>query len=361
MIDHLEIIRQNAATADTSGIFPEENLSALAKSCLPMLVFEGGSISDAAAAVESVSGCCASTGLLLAMHYIYSFKLMTDNYGDDERAAVKARAVQGRLINTLSVDINMGSMNRGGIPDAKLTLRDGRWSVSGHKIYCSGAKQLGYYFVRCQVVDGGDENRATFVLVDPRDPKIKIKDSWDHIGIRASESHDVILNDVEVSAGSIGTFVPISPPRPAEHGLWNDVLLSSMYNGIAKSARTWFSVFLRDRQPTNLGANLATVPRLQDQIGMMDTCIINSDMILESAKNRYETGRLGYIQANQVKTLVAENSIKAIEIAVKNSGNHGLTKHNPLERHWRDIQTARVNMPQPDMVYARAGKAILGI
>ena len=53
--------------------------------------------------------------------------------------------------------------------------------------------------------------------------------------------------------------------------------------------------------------------------------------------------------------------MNAVDIAMKNSGTHGLSKNNPLERMWRDIQTSRINMPQPDMVYSRAGKKYLNV
>lgn len=361
MSDHLNIIRSNARIADEQGMFPGPNLIALADSKLPLLVLDGGEMMQAAAAVEEVSSCCASTGLLLAMHYIYSFKIMTDDYGDEERDGVRRAASNGYLINTFGVDNEMGSMNRGGVPPTKLIKKGSSWFVHGHKIYCSGAKQLGYYLVRCHVQDGVDDNRAAFVLVKSSSSSIEIRDTWHHLGLRASESHDVLFHEVQVSEGSLGTFVPLFPPKPARHGLWNDVMLSSMYNGIAKAARSWFVDFLKERKPTNLGASLATVGRLQDQLGMMDTEITNTDLLIQAGIRLYNEDKLGSVKANQIKTLAAENSITAIEIAVKNSGNHGLTRHNDLERHWRDIQTARVNMPQADMVYSRAGKALLGI
>jgi alkylation response protein AidB-like acyl-CoA dehydrogenase len=40
-------------------------------------------------------------------------------------------------------------------------------------------------------------------------------------------------------------------------------------------------------------------------------------------------------------------------------GNNGLTRHNPLERHYRDVLCARVHTPQDDSILSAAGRAAL--
>jgi alkylation response protein AidB-like acyl-CoA dehydrogenase len=41
-------------------------------------------------------------------------------------------------------------------------------------------------------------------------------------------------------------------------------------------------------------------------------------------------------------------------------GNPGLSRHNPLERHHRDVLCSRIHSPQDDMVLLGLGKAALG-
>ena len=48
-------------------------------------------------------------------------------------------------------------------------------------------------------------------------------------------------------------------------------------------------------------------------------------------------------------------------MAVEVSGNPGLTRANPLERHLRDVLCARVHSPQSDMVLGNAGRIALGL
>ena len=59
------------------------------------------------------------------------------------------------------------------------------------------------------------------------------------------------------------------------------------------------------------------------------------------------------------KHTVCANAIKAVDLAVGLIANPGLTRHNPLERLYRDVLCGRVNYPQDDMVLASAGRAAL--
>jgi alkylation response protein AidB-like acyl-CoA dehydrogenase len=62
-----------------------------------------------------------------------------------------------------------------------------------------------------------------------------------------------------------------------------------------------------------------------------------------------------------LKLAVTENAITAVEQALKLSGNHGISRHNPLERHYRNVLCARIHSPQEDMVRIAAGRAALEI
>ena len=49
--------------------------------------------------------------------------------------------------------------------------------------------------------------------------------------------------------------------------------------------------------------------------------------------------------------------MRRVEKAIAASGNPGLSRHNPLQRHYRDVLCGRIHTPQADMVLTGAGKA----
>ena len=56
---------------------------------------------------------------------------------------------------------------------------------------------------------------------------------------------------------------------------------------------------------------------------------------------------------------VTGNAIRVVELALQLSGNHGLSRRNPLERHYRDVLCSRIHTPQNDAILVAAGKRAL--
>ena len=57
--------------------------------------------------------------------------------------------------------------------------------------------------------------------------------------------------------------------------------------------------------------------------------------------------------------MVTNNVVRALELALSITGNHGLDRANPLERHYRDALCGRVHAPQSDSILTNAGRAAL--
>jgi alkylation response protein AidB-like acyl-CoA dehydrogenase len=62
-----------------------------------------------------------------------------------------------------------------------------------------------------------------------------------------------------------------------------------------------------------------------------------------------------------LKFTVTGNAIRAAELALQLSGNHGLSRNHPLERHYRDVLCSRIHTPQNDSILVAAGRARLGL
>jgi alkylation response protein AidB-like acyl-CoA dehydrogenase len=109
------------------------------------------------------------------------------------------------------------------------------------------------------------------------------------------------------------------------------------------------------RQPSNLGAALSTLPRYQEAIGEIDALLYTNTALLDRAAAA-AIGEISAIECNFVKLSVTNNAIKIAEKALSLVGNPGLSRANPLERHYRDALCGRVHSPQEDTVLLVAGK-----
>jgi alkylation response protein AidB-like acyl-CoA dehydrogenase len=50
-----------------------------------------------------------------------------------------------------------------------------------------------------------------------------------------------------------------------------------------------------------------------------------------------------------------------VNIALELAGNHGIARHNPLERHHRNVQCARIHAPSNSLLRAMAARRALGL
>ncbi|MDU1688993.1 MAG: acyl-CoA dehydrogenase family protein, partial [Bradyrhizobium sp.] len=139
-----------------------------------------------------------STALVLAMHYIQHFVMARHQEYPPRLARKLARdsVERGALINTFRVEPALGSPSRGGLPETIARRTETGWRLSGHKIYSTGAPILSWYSVWAKTDEA--EPRLGLFLVQAGLPGISIVETWDHLGLRASGSHDVVFDDVVV-------------------------------------------------------------------------------------------------------------------------------------------------------------------
>jgi alkylation response protein AidB-like acyl-CoA dehydrogenase len=308
-----------------------------------------------------------ATALILSMQLIQHAVLaagMADGRGWPasvyDRLA-RGAVADGELINALRVEPALGTPARGGLPATTGRRVAGGFLLSGHKIFSTGIPVLHWLAVWARTDD--DQPLVGTFLVPRAASGIRVIETWDHLGLRASASQDVVFEDVFIPEEYA---VDVRPPAAwgagpdPVHQAWNAALLGAMYLGIAEAARDWLAGYLRDRTPANLGAPLASLPRMQAAIGEIAARLRVGRRLLGSLAAEFDGGAVpALIESQVVKQRVTEDAIAAVQQAVALIGNAGLTRSNPLERHLRDVLCGRIHTPQDDSVFAGAGRAAL--
>lgn len=353
---------ETAAHYDRTGEFPFENFKILHQYGLlgytvpTSLGGSGANLSEARKVISAVAKGEPSTALVLVMQYLQHFRLQTNTQWPLHlRHLLAEQAVKdGALINSFRVEPDLGTPARGGLPATIARRTPDGWLISGNKIYSTGCYGLTWYVVWARSDD--EDPLVGGWLVHKDTPGIKIIEDWDHLGMRATCSHEVEFRDVLVPLDHAVAVSRLSVPKPefnAEASLWMSVLLSSLYDGAAQAARDWLVEFYINRKPSNLGASLSTLPRFQEIIGRIDTLLFTNQTLLDSAANGHVTPE----HAGQIKHLVTTNAIKAVELAIEASGNPGLSRKNPLERHYRNVLCGRIHTPQDDVALTAVGRS----
>ncbi|KKW91934.1 acyl-CoA dehydrogenase family protein [Sphingobium chungbukense] len=355
---------KTAAEHDRDASFPFENFSALHEYGLLALTIApekgglGGGLSETSRVVAEIAKGDPSTALVLIMQYLIHAGVEKDRWPGHLRRHIEAEAVsRGALVNALRVEPELGTPSRGGLP-VTTARRDGDgWRISGHKLFSTGSPILSYMLIWGRTE--GDDPHVGHFLVPGNSPGIRIEETWNHAGMRASGSHDVILEDVAIPFDHA-----VDLRRPAEWNGENSVqtawmvsLLGSLYDAVAQQGRDWFARFARTRVPSNLGAPLSTLYRYQELLGRIDALLLNNRILLQDLVRRTEAGAPPPASETLLlKYIITGNAIDAVALAVEATGNPGLTRNNPLERHYRDVLCSRAHAPQNDSILTLAGR-----
>ena len=371
-----------AAEHDRDGSFPHENFALLQAHGLVGIVAPlafGGSAATLATArqvVRAVAYADPATALVLTMTYLQTRQI--NRPGSRWPLRLRERVgrdsvEQGALLNALRVEPELGSPTRGGLPGTVARRNaDGGWTIDGHKMYCTGAPGLHWLLVwaRTDEPDGAPTRVGVF-LVPRHAPGVRQIEAWDHLGLRASGSHELVFDQVRVPADHAADIRPPSAWAPdaltpddrdalADQQAWMTVLLGALYDAAAQAGRDWTLDFVRQRAPGSLGAPLASLLRVQETLGEAAGLLLTNHLLLNQLTETTDDGAPPTAtDSGLIKWTVTHNAVRAVEKLLKLTGNHGLSRHNPLERHYRNVLSGPVHAPQDDALLVAAGKASL--
>jgi alkylation response protein AidB-like acyl-CoA dehydrogenase len=273
------------------------------------------------------------------------------------RRLVADSAERPQLLNAIRAEPEWGAPARGGLPATTIRRTADGWVLNGRKGFATGSEGLAYHLVWTVTEDA--QPLVAHAIVPADAPGIRIEKTWDHLGQRATSTHDVIYTDVQLPLDAFDGR-PVSdvgvPPIVA------GVAVPALYVGVADAAAAFFARFANERVPTSLGRPIATTPNIRAAAGEIAAQLAIADAVLFRAADAVDrqdpaAGSL----LGPVKLLGTRAAITAVQTAVAALGNAALTRHNPLERHLRDVLASRVHPPQEDAALATFGVRLLSV
>jgi len=363
------VLAARAAEHDRDASFPFEGVAEVHRAGLLTATVgrahggPGCGLADTVRILQALGGGDPAVALVTAMTlFTHAAQARSDSWPRAAHAQLlEASAAGPVLVNALRVEPDLGSPVRGGLPATVARRRGDHWELTGHKIFSTGAEALGWMLVWARTDE--EVPRVGSFLVRSGSEGLEVLPTWNHLGLRASRSDDVLLDAVQVPLGDvIGLAEPgADGGRDPIAGAWNALGLTALYLGVARAAQHWLTGFLHERTPTALGSPLAALPRFQAAVGEIEIALTGAERLVAALAQAADAGEARAAEdAGAAKVIGTRAAIGAVEQAVALIGNHGLTNDNPLQRHLRDVLCSRVHTPQDDMVLLAAGRAALG-
>jgi len=379
---------------DQENSFPFENFERLKETnyiALPVpeeMGGLGGTLLDFALCQERLAQGCASTALAVNMH-IFALGSMMENllnppetFNAPGESAVSVDAMVTTAKMMVSMLVGGKAIIGGGFTEAEI---GGNWGfpttkavrqehngvpgfvINGRKQFTSLSPIIDLFSVNTSTTDA-DGNAVIGLFVIPRGtPGIEIVETWDTMSMRATSSHDMVINDCWVPEQAC---VGLRAPGDADVGAnvllaWFCVSIGAVYTGVATAARNYAVEWAKTRKPILFERPIGHFPGVQFHIADMDIELAASRALIRETARRWMGGELrareDLSQIVLAKTQATNAAIRVVDTAMSVVGAPGIFRKNPMQRYYRDVRPGAFHPMTNDVAKELIGKTALGI
>ncbi len=357
------VLRERAAQAAQNGQLPEETLRDFQEAGFFRILqpsrWEGYELDpkDFFEVQLTLAEGCMSSAWVLGVVAIHNWQL----------ALFDDRAAQDVWSQDSSVLISSSYM-----PVGKVTRVEGGFRLSGRWGFSSGSKHCQWAFLGAMVPPaeaGGAPDYRTFLV--PRHD-YSILDNWDVMGLEATGSHDILVEDVFVPEyrthraldgfmqSSPGNAVNTAPLFRLPFGQIFVRAVSSATIGALQGAIDQFVELNKSRVAVNDGRKIVQDPGAQtalaDAMVAVDECrtvlLRNFELMMQRARAGESLSMAERVKMRYDSALVPDKCAQAIKTLMYNSGAATIFRNHGINRAFRDIHTGRAHVANCPGKYA---------
>ena len=330
-----------AMERDKTKEFPAENLKKLGELGLMGMMIPpeyGGSGADTVSyvlALAEVAYACASTAVVMSVHNSIVCESILRYGADDQKKKYLKRMATGEMIGAFALT----EPNAGSDPARQTTkaVFDGdSYVLNGTKRFTTTGKNAGIIIVTAKTDEEARHKGISAFLIEQGTPGLKVGPLEDKMGLRASDTVDLIIEDCRIPAanrlGNEGDGFLI-----AMTGLdGGRIGIAAQSVGVAKAAFDAAVQYSRERE--QFGQSISKFQGLRWMIADMATEIEAARLMMLSAAEMKDNGENYTLQASMAKLYASEMVNRITPKAIQIHGGYGFTKEYPVERYYRDAR-----------------------
>lgn len=346
-----ERVKPRAADIDRTGEFPWDIVDLFREYGLLGLGlpedYDGGGadLMTLAIAIEEIARVCATSSLLVAVQHLGAMPIVLAGTPEQKQRFLRPLA-SGQSLAAFALTEPEAGSDAGAARTLAVPSNAG-WVLNGSKAFITngGLAQVLVVFAGTAMADGTRQMSA--FIVDGDTPGLRVGHIEDKLGIRGSQTAQLVLENVEVSQDRVlGT--PGDGFKIAMRTLDRTRLgIGAQALGIAQGA---FDVAYRHLQERKqFGRPLADFQGLQWMLADMATQIEASRQLLYRACDVIEEAGLAISVAPHVarysamaKLMCSDTAMRVTTDAVQLLGGYGYIRDYPVERMMRDAKITQI-------------------
>jgi alkylation response protein AidB-like acyl-CoA dehydrogenase len=220
-------------------------------------------------------------------------------------------------------------------------VKDGdTYRVNGRKLWITNAAEASFFIVLANANPEAGYKGITAFLIERDFPGFAVGKKEDKLGIRASSTCELILDDCHVPAQNVlgevgqGYKIAIETLNEGRIGIGAQML------GIAQGAFDYAMGYMQERKQFN--RPIAEFQGLQFQYARVATEIEAARLMVYNAARLKDAGLPFVKEAAMAKLFASEVAERSASLAVEFLGGVGFTKDYPVEKFYRDAKIGKI-------------------
>jgi alkylation response protein AidB-like acyl-CoA dehydrogenase len=315
----------------------------------------GASFFTSVLVVEELSRVDPSVGVFVdVQNTLVNNAIM--RWGSDEMRA----AYLPRLVHDLVGCYALSEAGSGSDAFALRTLavRDGHeWRLTGRKLWITNGAEAGVYIVFANADPGAGYRGITAFVVERDFPGFAVGKKEDKLGIRASSTVELILDDCRVPGESVlgdvgkGYKIAIETLNEGRIGIGAQML------GLAQGAIDHTLRYVRERE--QFDRPISEFQGVQFQLAQMRTRLEAARLMVYNAARLKDAGQPYIVEAAMAKLFSSEVAQEIASGCIDLHGGFGFTREYPVEKLYRDAKIGTIYEGTSNMQMQTIAKYIL--
>ncbi len=239
----------------------------------------------------------------------------------------------------------------------KAELKGNEYILNGRKLWITNAKEAGVFILLATIDLSAGYKGITAFIVEKGFPGFSVGKKEDKLGIRASSTCELILEDCRVPRANVlgepgkGYKIAIETLNEGRIGIGAQMI------GLAQGA--WEHALRYSQERKQFGKNIADFQGVQFQLAQMATEIEAARMLVYNAARMKDAGMDFVKQAAMVKLFSSQVAERVASLSVEIYGGYGFTKDYPVEKYYRDAKIGKIYEGTSNMQLQTIAKLLL--
>jgi alkylation response protein AidB-like acyl-CoA dehydrogenase len=315
----------------------------------------GGTLFMLALAVEEISKVDASSAILVdVQNTLVNYPINT--YGSDYIKATYLPRLTDGTVGAYALSEPGSGSDAFGLASRAEQKGDG-WILNGRKMWITNGAEAEIYVIFANANPDAGYKGITAFVVERKFAGFSVGKKEDKLGIRASSTTELILENVEVPAKNVlgpvgqGYKIAIETLNEGRIGIGAQMI------GVAQGALAATTEYVKERH--QFGKPIADFQAVQFQLAQARTELEGARLMVYNAARLKDAGHDIALEGAMAKLYSSQVAERVTSLCVELFGGYGYTKDFPVEKFYRDAKIGAIYEGTSNMQLQTIAKMML--